>query len=136
MPKIYERLPSHVEDLDEVPAFVYTGPCRPTPENLERTPLLVHRNKVSEALEWLKLNHIDYHNMDIACDNLAKYPDNGPPVLVTYRNAFTNKNPESASAFDNELEEGVDSGPCPFVVNGITGEKLNTTQIRQIGHVN
>ena len=126
MPKIYARLPPPLEDLDEVLAFIYTGPCRPSPEDLERTPLLVRRKKVSEALEWLKLNHVDYCDMDIAYDNLVKYPENEPPVLITYRNAFSNKNPESVSAFDNELEEGVDSGPCPFVVNGITGENLNT----------
>ena len=126
MPKIYARLPPPVEDLDEVLAFIYTGPCRPSPEDLERTPLLVRRKKVSKALEWLKLNHVDYRDVDIAYDNLAKYPDNGPPVLITYRNAITNKNLESASAFDNEFEEGVDSGPCPFVVNGITGENLST----------
>jgi len=42
----------------------------------------------------------------------------------TYRNSFTNKDPEAVSAFDNEIEEGVDSGPCPFIVNGVTGEKF------------
>ena len=41
MPKIYERLPPPIEDLDEVIAFIYTSPCRPTPEDLKRTPLLV-----------------------------------------------------------------------------------------------
>src|SRR5882762_6611769 len=124
MPKIYQRLPPPLEDLDEVLAFLYTGPCRPTEEDLERTPLLVRKNRVSDALEWLKLNHADYHDLDIAYDNLDAYPDNGPPVVVTYRGASTNKNPESASAFDNETEEGVDSGSCPFVVNGLIGEKL------------
>jgi len=124
MPKIYQRLPPSLEDLDEVLAFLYTRPCRPTEEDLERTPLLVRKNRVSDALEWLKLNHADYHDLDIAYDNLDAYPDNGPPVVVTYWGAAANKNPESASAFDNETEEGVDSGPCPFVVNGLTGEKL------------
>jgi len=126
MPKIYQRLPPPIDDLDEVLAFIYTGPCRPSPEDLERTPLLVRRKKVSDALEWLVLNHSDYHNMDIAYDNLESYPDNSPPVMVTYRKAFANKNPESVSAFDSEKEEGVDDGPCPFVVNGVTGEKLST----------
>jgi hypothetical protein len=126
MPKIYQRLPPPIGDLDEVLAFIYTGPCRPSPEDMDRTPLLVRRNKVSEALEWLVLNHADYRNMDIAYDNLESYPENGPPVMVTYRKAFSNKNPEAVSAFDNEKEEGVDDGPCPFVVNGITGEKLST----------
>jgi hypothetical protein len=126
MPKIYQRLPPPVEDLDEVLAFIYTGPCQPTPADMERTPLLVRRRKVGEALEWLRLNHIDYRDLDIAYDNLASYPESGPPVVVTYRSAVVNKNPESVSAFDNDKEEGVDSGPCPFVVNGITGEKLDT----------
>jgi len=125
MPKIYQRLPPPVEDLDEVLAFVYTGPCRPSPEEMERTPLLVRRTKVSHALEWLKLNHADYHDMDIAYDNLKAYPECGSPFIYTYKDATANKTPEAASAFDNETEEGVDSGPCPFVVNGITGEQLN-----------
>jgi len=125
-PKIYERLPPPIGDLDEVLAFIYTGPCRPSPADMERTPLLVRRKKVTEALEWLVLNHADYHNMDIAYDNLESYPDNGPPVVVTYRSAFTNKDPEAVSAFDNEKEEGVEEGPCPFIVNGVTGERLNT----------
>jgi hypothetical protein len=45
MPKIYERLPSPIEDLNEVLTFIDTGPCRPTPKDLERTPLLVCRKK-------------------------------------------------------------------------------------------
>jgi hypothetical protein len=125
-PKIYDRLPPPIEDLDDILAFIYTGPCRPSPEDMERTPLLVCRHKVTEDLEWLVLNHLDYYNMDIAYDKLESYPENGPPVVVTYRSAFTNKSLEAASAFDNEKEEGVDEGPCTFVVNGVTGEKLNT----------
>ena len=126
MPKIYQRLPPPVEDLDDVLAFIYTGPCRPTPEDLDRTPLLVRKNEVGKALEWLKLNHVDYYDLDIAYDNLKAYPDDGPPVVVIYRTATTNKSPEAVSAFDNDKEDGVDAGPCPFVVNGITGETLNT----------
>ena len=126
MPKIYQRLPPPVEDLDEVLAFVYTGPCRPSPEEMKRTPLLVRRTKVGQALEWLKLNHTDYHDIDIAYNILKTYPESGTPFVYTYQDATANKTPEAASAFDNEIEEGVDSGPCPFVVNGITGEQLNS----------
>jgi len=39
----------------------------------------------------------------------------------------TNKNPESTSAFDQEDEDGVEDGPCPFVINGIIGEHLDFT---------
>jgi len=125
-PKIYHKLPPPIEDLDEVLAFIFMGPCLPTDDDLKRTPLLVWKNKVGEALEWLKLNHSDYHNLNIDYKCLNSYPENGLPIVVTYRKAFTNKLPEAASAFDNEMEEGVDSGQCPFVVNGITGEKLST----------
>ena len=30
MPKIYNVLPPPIEELDEVLAFIYTGPCKPT----------------------------------------------------------------------------------------------------------
>jgi hypothetical protein len=57
MPKIYDILPPPIEEMDNVLAFIYTGPCMPTKSDFERTPLLVRRKKVSAALEWLKLNH-------------------------------------------------------------------------------
>ena len=130
MPKIYQRLPLPIEDLDEVLAFIFTGPCRPTSEDLNRTPLLVRRRKVAEALGWLKLNHTDYLDLEIDYDNLKAYPEKGPPVVVTYRNAISNKEPEATSSFDNDDEDGVEDGPCPFVVNGVTGEQLETMSLQ------
>ena len=65
-PIIYDTLPPPLEDLDEVLAFIYTGPCKPTSKDLERTPLLVCCNKVAMALDWLKLNHCDYYDLDIS----------------------------------------------------------------------
>ena len=79
----YLKIPP-ISDVDDVLAFIFCGPCRPSPEDLERTPLLVRRKKVSDALEWLKLNHADYHDLDISQDNLKEYPENGPPVVVAY----------------------------------------------------
>jgi hypothetical protein len=128
-PKIYQRLPPPIDELDEVLAFIFTGPCHPSPEDLERTPLLVCRQKVTDALEWLKLNHSDYFDLDISYNNLNTYPEKGIPVVVTYRNASSNKEPEATSAFDNEDEDGVEDGPCPFIVNGITGEQLESMSV-------
>ena len=82
--------------------------------------------KVAEALEWLKLNHSDYVGLDVVYDNLEAYPENGPPVVIAYRSADGNKVPEATSAFDNEDEDGVEDGPCPFVVNGVMGEQLES----------
>jgi hypothetical protein len=124
IPKIYRALPPPIEELDDVLAFIFTGPCKPTDKDMKRTPLLVRRRKVCNALEWLKLNHVDYYDLDISYDNLQQYPENDCPVVVAYRHAETNKNAESTSAFDQDYEDGTEDGPCPFVVNGITGEEL------------
>ena len=55
-----------IDEMDEVLAFIYTGPCKPTKSDFERTPLLVRHKKVAAALEWLKLNNCDYFDLDHA----------------------------------------------------------------------
>jgi len=64
-PKL-QYLPPPIEEMDEVLAFIYTGPCKPTKADFQRTPLLVRRLKVSKALHWLKLNHVDYYDCEIS----------------------------------------------------------------------
>jgi hypothetical protein len=64
------------------------------------------------ALEWLKLNHKDYYDLEISYENLMQYPEEGSPVVVTYKSAFENKLPEATSLHDNEEEEGVEDGDC------------------------
>ena len=132
IPKIYHALPPPIEDLDEILAILFTGPCKPTEKDFERTPLLVRRNYVIKALEWLKINHSDYQDLEISQENLAKYPEDGPPVSIEYRQATTNKVPEGTSVFDNECEDGTESGDCPFVVHGLTGEHLDTQSINSL----
>lgn len=39
--KVYDILPPHRDDLDEVLAVLFTGPCRPNESDFKRTPLLV-----------------------------------------------------------------------------------------------
>ena len=131
-PKIYDILPPSLDELDEVLAFIYTGPCSPTKSDLEWTPLLVRRNKVANALNWLKLNHIDYYDLEISNDNLSEYPEHDIPVVIDYRQSFMNKNPESTAGHDNEIENGTESGKCPFVVHGLTGEQYATKSLKAI----
>ena len=69
-PKIYDKLPPHSSELDEVLAFIYTRPCKPTKSDFERTPMLVRRNHVAKALNWLILNHADYYDVEISSENL------------------------------------------------------------------
>ncbi len=78
---------------------------------------------MQEALEWLKLNHIDYENVFISHENLKLYPENGSPVpviLLKPEDVETNKHPESTSVNDTEQEEGVTEGPFVAIVHGLT----------------
>ena len=88
--------------------------------------------KVSKALHWLKLNHIDYYDCEISDKNLASYPEEGPPVVVDYHSSSANKNSESTSVHDMEEEDGTTKGPCPFIVHGLTGEEFSTKTIKTI----
>src|SRR6202522_2362706 len=94
--------------------------------NIKRAPMLARQRYISAALEWLKINHSDYANVQISQENLKLYPAEGPPVTVDYRSSIINKHKESTSVFDMEEEDGVYEGKCPFVVHGITGENYST----------
>ena len=132
IPKVYDVLPPPIEELDDVLAFIYTGPCQPTKADFERIPLLVRHKKVRGALEWLKLNHSDYYDLEISLRNLNKYPENEPPVVVDYHLSYENKDPQATAIHDLEGEEGIEKGACPFVVHGLTGEEYTTKNIKAL----
>ena len=120
-------LPPPCEDIEEVLAILFTGPSKPTPEDFARTPFLVRRNAVINALEWLKLNHADYADIEISNENMAQYEETMPPVSIEYRPAETNKVPEGTSVFDCEEEDGTTEGDCAFTVHGLTGRVVSYT---------
>ena len=126
VPKLCNILPPPIEELDEVIAFMFTGIAQPTAEDMKRTPMLARRRYISAALEWLKINHSDYADVQICQENLKLYPEEGPPVTVDYRSSIVSKHKEATSVFDMEDEDGVEEGKCPFVVHGITGENYST----------
>lgn len=132
MPKIYEILPPPIAELDQVLACIFTGPCIPTEKDIQRTPLLVRRNKIGVAIKWLILNHVDYQHMELSTNNLNEYPIEGTPVTIDYRESIVNKDKESVSIHDNEDEEGTEEGDCPFVVHGITGDQFSTMSMETI----
>ena len=132
VPKVYHRLPPPVRDLEEILAILFTGPCSPTEKEYRRTPLLVRRSYVARALEWLKLNNVYYSDLEIAYDELEKYPESIPPVTVEYRHSLTTKIEEGTSSFDNGEEVGVDDGDCPFVVHGLMDHKYETMSVEAL----
>ena len=122
VPKIYNCLPPPHEDLDEMLAILFTGPCKPTAEDFARTPFLVRRNAVIKALEWLKLNHSDYADVEILHENMLQYDEHMPPVSIEYRQSMFNKVAGGTSVFDNNEEDGTIEGDCAFTVHGLTPE--------------
>ena len=124
VPKVYNILPPPRDDLDEVLAILYTGPCKPTPDDLKRLPFFVRRNNVINALEWLKLNHRDYADIEISEQNLQQYSETEIPVSIEFRDCSSNKVPEGRSKYDLETEDGVMEGECSFTVHGLTGESI------------
>ncbi|KAJ7115116.1 hypothetical protein C8R43DRAFT_902845, partial [Mycena crocata] len=122
---IRNKLPPSREEMNEILAFVFTGSAPPTPEEFDRTPMLVRRSKVVAALEWLKLNHESYGELEISAENLATYKERDIPVVIDYRRTSEDKNESvavSALAVNEEdTERGTSSGACTFAVHGLTG---------------
>ncbi|KAI0746413.1 hypothetical protein C8Q80DRAFT_1061794, partial [Daedaleopsis nitida] len=111
--------------MDEVIAFMYMGPNVLTEKEYKHTPLLVRHHKVMAALEWLKLNHVDYADLDISKDNLLQYSEHEPPMVVNYTNTYgSNQDPEATAVNNIEEEDSTDEGDCPFIVHGLTGSTL------------
>ncbi|KAF6763376.1 hypothetical protein DFP72DRAFT_780758, partial [Ephemerocybe angulata] len=105
--KVYQLLPPKREELDDVLAFIFTGVKPPTDEDLARTPMLVRRKSVAKALDWLKLNHSDYTDLQIDRDALNSYPECGIPVSIEYRKSqsSTNVDPSATSMHEVNDEE-------------------------------
>ncbi|KAJ7476501.1 hypothetical protein FB451DRAFT_1033290, partial [Mycena latifolia] len=113
--KIYNVLPP---TRDELLAFVFLGPTKPTEDEFKRTPML--------------LNHCDYADLNISPENLADLPENGIPCGVDWKKTEegqTNKFPGQLSVHDDGEEEGTYSGPCTFAVHGLSGEQYNNIKI-------
>ena len=130
--KVYHSLPPSRKDISEVLAFVFQGPAKPTDDDIKCTPMLVRRNNVKNALEWLKLNHIDYEDLHISSENIDSYPLAGVPVDIEYSMSDQNsgnKIETAMSVHDNEFEEGTTDGPCPFTVHGLTGSEFEKMPI-------
>ena len=90
-PKIYQTLPPPSKEFDEVLAIIFTGPCKPTQEDIQQTPFLVRQNQIKRALRWLKLNHPDYADISISEKNLNQYPENTAPVCIEYKDSVLNR---------------------------------------------
>ena len=135
LPKIYSVLPPPLKDFDDMLAVIFTGPVKPTEDDLKRTPFLVRRSAVGNAIRWLKLNHTDYFDVDVSEDNLNQYPDSDIPVSIEYRKHESNLFSESTSVHFSSNKDGTDTGPCPFAVHGLTVDNTQTMHLDQLKQV-
>ncbi len=55
---------------------------------------------------------------------MQQYSEDEPYVGVAWKAQYAIKSPEGLSIHDNEEEDGIVDGECPFIVHGLTGEKL------------
>ncbi|KAJ3564754.1 hypothetical protein NP233_g8085 [Leucocoprinus birnbaumii] len=140
--ELYQKLPPSRADLSEVLAFIFLGSVRPTPEELQRTPMLVRRNKVSEALNWLKLNHTGYRDLVISSDNLREYPDAGAALVYDLvRPSASSPHDPTGDIGLSVNKESLDSGnpmeqedtlSCPYTVHGLTGDEYQTMSMKAL----
>lgn len=110
--------------MDDCLTILFTGPCAPVGKDFKRTPLLVRRKIVHDALEWLRLNHSEYHDMEICHDSLNSYSEVEPPVHVFHLHSDGTTGAESMAVYENDEEDtdiGTDVGNCSFAVSGLTG---------------
>ncbi|KAJ7131532.1 hypothetical protein C8R43DRAFT_1089898 [Mycena crocata] len=118
---IRNKLPPSRLEMNEILAFIFTGSAPPTPEEFDRTPMLVRRSKVVAALEWLKLNHESYTELEISRENLNTYKERDIPVVIDFRKTDKNSN-----------DAGTSSGACTFAVHGLTGPEYAAASMSAI----
>ncbi|KAJ6623834.1 hypothetical protein B0H10DRAFT_772277 [Mycena sp. CBHHK59/15] len=133
--QVYDILPPSQTELSEVIAFVFLGPTKPTDEEFTRTPMLVRRQRVKDALDWLILNHVDYAELSVSQENLDALPENGIPFGVDWKqSSHSESNPslEQMSVDDDGGSEGTLNGPCTFAVHGLTGEEYGNMSMKTL----
>ncbi|KAE9393332.1 hypothetical protein BT96DRAFT_959086 [Gymnopus androsaceus JB14] len=115
--KVYTQLPPPRQDLDE-------NDC------------IFRHKKIKYALDWLKLNHVDYYDIEISIENLNQYKDEGVSFEYEYQETESNKDSLTSAVNENsEEEEWTLTGPCPYCVHGLTAESfecLNPSQVRAV----
>lgn len=128
--EVYSVLPPPRDELDEVLVVIFTGSSTPTEEDMKWTPLLVCHINIVESLEWLKLNHCDYQDVEVSMENLSMYEDGKALVAIIYKDRNSNKVPKGTSVFDNDEADGTMDSLCPVVVHSLVGEHLDTLPIK------
>ncbi|PSR87074.1 hypothetical protein PHLCEN_2v5260, partial [Hermanssonia centrifuga] len=123
--KLYNVLPPSPAELSEVIGVYFLGPCAPTETDFKRTPFLIRKHVVLRALQWLKVNHQDYGDLQISMENLQSYPEDQPPVGWYHLPDQGDFPIASLPVYETSADErGTESGSCSFAVHGICADDI------------
>jgi hypothetical protein len=96
---VLKSIPPHVVNIADEVAVVIVSPSQTvTFDNMSKTPLLVRRSKIRDALLWLKTYNPLYSDIIIDDNALQEYPEHGPvPVPCLQTLATETVNAEGSS---------------------------------------
>ena len=123
--KFQAALPPTHDELSEVLAILFTGPCEPVESDFKRTPLLIRKSYVLRALMWLRDNHSQYTDLIISHENLESYPEAEPPVTWFHQHGDGSAPSECLAINERDDDRGVDDGPCSFAMHGLTADEIH-----------
>ncbi|KAJ3565934.1 hypothetical protein NP233_g7319 [Leucocoprinus birnbaumii] len=124
-------LPPSPHILSSTICVTFIGP-NGRPERFFPDTVYVRRNRVRDALVWLKANNPLYHDIIISEENLSQLPENGVPDDVRYGAHLSN----DMSLLGREQDTYVpdDQNPDSFAVPGV--EDLTDSEIDEpVGHI-
>lgn len=130
--KFYHALPPPKEDLDECLAVMLTRNIQAADIDFSRTPLLVRKEVVLQALTWLKKHNRYYQDLEISYNNLNSYRSNEIPVAVLRRDTDGNVMSESPAVYDHDDHRaGTSDGRCTFAMSVLTGHEIEDLTVNE-----
>ena len=104
---------------------------RNLPEKMFPGFLRVNRNRVCDALEWLKAHNPLYENIDISRDRLNDLPENGVPLEISSLARHLDDNHLLATETDGYVpDDNEETGPGAFVVK-ISDGKVRFSSVQR-----
>jgi hypothetical protein len=117
---IWSALPPKPDDLSEILCIIFAGAVRPSESDCRRSPFLIRKRKVLDALHWLKLNHSSYRDITVTPTNLDLYSEGAMPVSYIFEQTDGILVQEAIPTHDAPLHDVDEAdGTCPFAVHGL-----------------
>lgn len=81
LPNIVSSLPLTLNDLSDTLKVIFIGSRPPQRIHLKKI-LTVRKNKIAQALQWLKKYNVLYRSVNIDFENIAQLPDDDVPECI------------------------------------------------------